>query len=145
PCEEAFVHQDETLFSTFWRRRIREKWLWTAWAGGPKAVTLAGLSSKDRELAAIEALASALQTAPEVVHAEALALSSHDFSNDAFSRGAYSFIRPGGTGTVMERFEGEPIVLAGEAFDHDYPGTVAGALASGERAAETVLTHLSAR
>lgn len=145
PGEEGFVHRPDPTFTTFWRRRVGEKWLWTAWAGGPNAVRLAGLSTLERELAATRALASVLDTSPDAVQSNALAIHTHDFSNDSFSRGAYSFLRPGGTSADTSPIEPEPIVLAGEAFDEDYPGTVAGALASGERAARSVLALLSAR
>ena len=145
PCAEAFVHLPEAAFTTFWRRRAGEKWLWTAWAGGPNAELVAGLSAAERELSATRALASILRTSADAVQSNALAIHSHDFSNDAWSRGAYSFVRPGGTSTRTSPPEPEPIVLAGEAFDDDYPGTVAGALASGERAGRTVLAYLSAR
>jgi monoamine oxidase len=66
----------------------------------------------------------------------------HDWQNDPFSRGAYSYGRVGGDG--MEAALGRPIentlFFAGEATDTGgHNGTVHGAIASGKRAAAEIL------
>jgi monoamine oxidase len=144
PPDASFVHQPGTLFGTFWQRRGNDGWLFTAWSGGPKARSLARLPESERLEAARAALAAMLDVQPEVILSQALATYAHDFSNDTFSRGAYSFVRPLGLRAPDRLQQGEPpIFLAGEALDHEYPGTVAGALASAERAARQVLGYLS--
>jgi monoamine oxidase len=67
-----------------------------------------------------------------------------DWQADAFSRGAYSYVRVGGTDTVKKLAEpvGGVLFLAGEAVHEGMSGTVAGALASGNDAAEQVLRSL---
>lgn len=68
----------------------------------------------------------------------------HDFSNDPRARGAYSFCRPGGAeaSKALSAPVEDALFLAGEATDHTYPGTVAGAIASGQRAAKQALKSL---
>lgn len=61
---------------------------------------------------------------------------------DPWSRGAYSYLAPG-TSPVTRRSLAHPVddrlFFAGEATDPDHPGTVHGALASGQRAAGEVV------
>ena len=56
-----------------------------------------------------------------------------------------SFARPGGTNAASELSApvADRLFFAGEATDHEFPGTVAGALASGERAARQALELLN--
>lgn len=145
PVDEGFVHQTAASFGTFWRRRAGERWIWTAWAGGPRARELARISRAEQELVALDALAALLGTNAAAVQNRLLSTHAHDFSNDPWSQGAYSFVRPGGSTSPEPDVDEAPLFLAGEAFDGKYPGTVAGALASGEHAAEKVLTYLRAR
>jgi monoamine oxidase len=72
------------------------------------------------------------------------ASTSHDWHADPFALGAYSYIGVGGIGAP--RALGRPVdgtlFFAGEATDGPQIGTVAGALASGRRAAREVLRVL---
>jgi monoamine oxidase len=142
---QGFIQQPCTLFETFWADESAQFVQWTAWAGGPKAEELARETTEQRKLLALASLGSLLGL-PEATIEAALVrpIAHHDFSNDAHARGAYSFCRPGGTEAA--RALSAPIAgalfLAGEATDHDYPGTVAGALASGLRAAQQALAVL---
>jgi monoamine oxidase len=114
----------------------------TAWAGGPKALALAGLSKQALKQTAIESLAelfgqraSRLSSLLERFHA-------HDWASDPMSRGAYSYVTVGGSrarGLLSKPIEGT-LFFAGEATDTSgQASTVAGALASGQRAAEELL------
>jgi monoamine oxidase len=64
----------------------------------------------------------------------------HDWQADPFSRGAYTYVGVGG-GTAPRRLA-RPVqgtlFFAGEATDPDEMGTVAGAIASGQRAARAM-------
>ncbi|MEI9954236.1 MAG: FAD-dependent oxidoreductase [Pseudomonadota bacterium] len=141
----AFIHHPSTRFETFWANEDDNFVQWTAWAGGPKAEELARESSTQRKRLALASLGSVLGL-PEATIEAALAcpIQHHDFSNDALVRGAYSFCRPGGTlaARALSAPIGGALFLAGEATDHDYPGTVAGAIASGTRAAQQALAVL---
>ncbi|HEU4615119.1 MAG TPA: FAD-dependent oxidoreductase, partial [Kofleriaceae bacterium] len=65
----------------------------------------------------------------------------HDYAHDPFARGAYSYSRVHGLGAadVLARPLADKVFLAGEVTDAEYEGSVAGALASGSRAARQVL------
>jgi monoamine oxidase len=73
--------------------------------------------------------------------AQRLAPHHHDFDHDPFARGAYSYLRPGGGEAHAElaRPIDGTLFFAGEGTDVDYPGTVGGAIQSGERAAHELL------
>ncbi|HYQ01591.1 MAG TPA: NAD(P)/FAD-dependent oxidoreductase [Polyangiaceae bacterium] len=143
---DAFIHDPSALFETFWAIENVSFVQWTAWAGGPKAQELARESTEQRKHLALASLA-ALLGLPEATLEAALVcpIQHHDFSNDDTIRGAYSFCRPGGSRAAPELSVpvGNALFLAGEATDHDYPGTVAGAIASGARAAKQVLAVLT--
>jgi len=69
---------------------------------------------------------------------------THDWRSDPFSRGAYTYPRVGGT--AAQRTLGRPVentlFFAGEATDLEQTATVAGAIASGRRAARELLRAL---
>jgi monoamine oxidase len=70
-----------------------------------------------------------------------VAFARSDWSGDPFARGAGSFLRPGATAADREALGGsvdDRLFFAGEATSVDRPGTVAGAYASGLRAAAEV-------
>ncbi|HYQ46498.1 MAG TPA: NAD(P)/FAD-dependent oxidoreductase [Polyangiaceae bacterium] len=142
---DAFIHQPTSLFETFWAIENEMFVQWTAWAGGPKAQELARESTEQRKHLALASLASLLGE-PEATLAAALVcpIQHHDFSNDPHIGGAYSFCRPGGTSAAraLSAPVGGVLFLAGEATNDDYPGTVAGAIESGTRAAQQVLAIL---
>ncbi|HEX3853562.1 MAG TPA: FAD-dependent oxidoreductase, partial [Polyangiaceae bacterium] len=140
----AFIHHPTALFETFWSEQRDGHTLWTAWAGGPKAQELAKESLEQRERSALGSLAT-LFDLPEATLAQQLhTVRQHDFSNDPRARGAYSFCRPDGAKAAQALTAplGNTLFLAGEATDQDYPGTVAGAIASGQRAAKQALVAL---
>ena len=142
---DAFIHQPSTLFETFWAVENQSFVQWTAWAGGPKAHELARESSEQRKHLALASLAGLLGLPEPTLRAALVCpIQHHDFSNDSHIRGAYSFCRPGGVAAAkaLSAPVGGALFLAGEATCHDYPGTVAGAIASGERAAQQVLSVL---
>jgi len=60
------------------------------------------------------------------------------------ARGAYSFCRPGGSvaARALSAPVGNTLFFAGEATDADDPGTVAGTIASGNRAARQAVAVL---
>ena len=65
----------------------------------------------------------------------------HDYASDPFARGAYSYTRVGGhrAAEQLSRPLDDRLFFAGEATDAEYEGSVAGALASGVRAAHQVI------
>jgi len=140
----AFIHHPVALFETFWSQEREGHTLWTAWSGGPKAQELARESAEQREPLALGSLAMLFDLPEATLTQQLRAAHHHDFSNDPQALGAYSFCRPDGAtaSKALSAPLGNTLILAGEATDHDYPGTVAGAIASGQRAAKQALTVL---
>lgn len=146
PPEANFLHHSGALFETFWWHRVGSRWLWTAWAGGPNAEKLSRLPASEITHAAVSALATLILLPAETVASQLRATYAHDFSNDPYSRGAYSFVRPGGmpARSMLSGLTG-PVFLAGEGMDDQYPGTVAGALNSADAIVPRVLAFLKER
>lgn len=122
-------------FPTLWSRAPQPAPLLVAWAGGDAANRLAA-RTQDPVEAALDACARVFPAAD--VRAEFRAAYVHDWQRDPYARGAYSYLRVGGGNA--RRILAEPIedalIFAGEATCEADAGTVAGALASGYRAAE---------
>jgi monoamine oxidase len=127
----AFFNRPGAAFPTFWTPLPMRAPLLTAWAGGPKAARLSGLSP--RKLVD-EALGCVQKVFPEARLADALV---QDWRQDPYSRGGYSYVLVGGEGArdqLAAPLDGT-LFFAGEATDSEEAGTVAGALRSGTRAA----------
>jgi monoamine oxidase len=91
-------------------------------------------------------LARALGVSGERVKHEVAQAWTHDWLNDPFARGAYSYQKVGGADapSEMARPIDGTLFFAGEASDSSgATGTVHGAIASGARAARQVLHSLS--
>ena len=112
-------------------------------AGPIPATMLSDDSDLQRNLiaAALDSLARAIGRPSRDCRAALIEAHHHDFQRDPFFLGAYSHVRPGGRDAARALAEplDETLFFAGEALDREYPGTVAGALASGERAARLLL------
>ena len=115
-----------------------------AWAAGPAAARLAGASEGDVARTALRCLAKIFGGNERCV-ADFQGAYLHDWQADPFACGAYSYLVAGG-GNAREQlarplsrtlfFAGEAAATGGES------GTVAGALESGTRAAERLLSSL---
>jgi monoamine oxidase len=132
----AFFHSPEAPFPTFWTPLPMHAPLLTCWAGGPKAARLTGSSEKLLLRQAMESVRSVLGNIDEP-----RGYLLHDWQADPFSRGAYSYVKVGGTGAreALAAPLEETLYFAGEATDTEQSGTVGGALASGMRAAKEIL------
>jgi monoamine oxidase len=129
----GFIHLATEEFPTLWKRRD----LVTAWAGGPKADRHG--SSADIIHAAIDALSAVFgrDARPFVETAQ-----FHNWRNDPFARGAYSYVPLGGLKArdILARPVQRTLFFAGEATAQvGTQATVHGAIESGLRAARAVL------
>ena len=110
-------------------------------ARAQRLVDLSRLEVIDRALASASAA-----LAVDRARLEARIVSSyvHDWHGDPFSRGAYSYAVVGGATAPNELAAPleSTLFFAGEATHATLGGTVAGAIASGRRAAEEVLSTL---
>jgi monoamine oxidase len=133
----AFFHAPRSAFPTFWTPLPARVPLLIAWAGGPKAERLARLSEENLIEQALRGVRAVFGRIPAL--AAALV---HDWRSDPYACGAYSYLRVGGEGARESLAEplADTLFFAGEATDTGgEPGTVAGALQSGARAARQLL------
>ena len=132
-------------FAAYWTQYPMRSELIVAWAGGPKANSLAGVSSSEtigRALSGFGALLGAPENATDEFEGGAM----HDWGSDPWARGAYSYVAVGG-GDARARLAApvdDTLFFAGEATSNDgQGGTVNGALETGERAAREAAASLS--
>jgi len=113
------------------------------WAGGPKAGDMRGLTLQDISRRVVESMARVFNIAPTELNELIAAVQFHDWTEDPFSRGAYSY--PGVGGLEAAKVLAQPVegtvFFAGEATDAAW-GTVHGAMASGVRVAREILGRL---
>ncbi|HEU5442939.1 MAG TPA: NAD(P)/FAD-dependent oxidoreductase [Steroidobacteraceae bacterium] len=145
-ADASFFHAPGKVFPTFWTALPARAPLLCAWVGGPSAARLSELSHDEIICQALDCVSSVFPGAggaPELQAAYA-----HNWAQDPYARGAYSYVAAGGgkarellatplSGTLF--FAGEATDTTGEAT------TVTGALRSGARAALEVNRHLDAR
>ena len=138
----AFFHDPLAAFPTWWTALPLRVPMLTGWAGGPKAVLLSGLTKRELTAAALASLSQMFGRSVARLRESLVRLHFHDWPADPFSRGAYSYVTVGGSRarhTLATPVEGT-LFFAGEAVDTGgQASTVAGAIASGERAARAVL------
>ena len=110
----------------------------TGWSAGPKADVLLGLSKPEVAALAMGSLERILGREP----AKVVGAWHHDWHNDPFARGAYSWVPAGALPAreVLAQPLEDTLYFAGEAVDLDgYGGTVHGAIASGQRTARQIV------
>jgi monoamine oxidase len=141
-CEATFVHVPNARFGTAWRETRADQVQITVWAGGPRARELSGLDETALLDEALATVARATSRSTEATRAQLIEAHYHDFNRDPLTRGAYSYVRPNGehAPACLARPWQETLFFAGEAVDRQYPGTVAGALGSGEHAARRLFS-----
>jgi len=138
----AFFHSPEAAFPTFWTPLPMRAPLLTAWAGGPKAARLTGRPARQLVKQALGAVRSVFDENPQIESQLVCAL-VQDWQDDPHARGAYSYVTVGGQGArdMLAAPLADTLYFAGEATDTEgEAGTVAGALASGYRAARELVT-----
>ena len=136
----VFFRAPGERFPSFWTARPGRAPLLTAWAGGPNAIRLAGMTAPRIVKQAMASLATVFGRA--ALQERLVASWLHDWQKDPFARGAYSYVTVGGHGArkALANPLRDTLYFAGEATDYEGEhGTVAGALRSGTRAAREVL------
>ncbi|MGB8909045.1 MAG: NAD(P)/FAD-dependent oxidoreductase, partial [Candidatus Cybelea sp.] len=133
----AFFRNSADPFPTFWTQLPVRSRLVVAWAGGPKAIAIEGLSNAERIERALNGFGRLLGD-PKLASNEFEFGITHDWSRDPLARGAYSYVTVGGEEARAElaRSLDETLFFAGEATATDgQAGTVNGAFETGRRAA----------
>jgi monoamine oxidase len=136
----SFLQTGSSPFNVWWTAYPIRAPVMVAWAGGPAAAALAGLSAEEVASKAIGSLAESLGVSRARVASRVVATWTHDWRSDPYARGAYSYVRVGGVGSSrrLARPLDGTLFFAGEATEEEHSGTVEGALASGLRAARQV-------
>lgn len=138
----GFLFSGVPPFPVWWISRPTPWPVVTGWAGGRRALALAKLGEAERVGAAAEALAAALGVDASRLRRDLRGGFSHDWQNDSFARGAYSYAGVGGrrAGAALAAPVAATLFFAGEATQSNgCNATVHGAIASGQRAAKQVL------
>lgn len=138
--DAAFFHSPGT-FATFWTTLPLRSAELVAWAGGTNAARLMNVSEEDVLCEALDSLAELFGSSRADLKRELEAVYLHDWLRDAFSRGAYSYVKVGGDDArgVLAAPLASTLFFAGEATaTNGEAGTVGGALQTGLRAAREV-------
>ena len=139
----SLIQSRERLpFTVWWTMYPVDAPLLTAWRGGPAAADMSRLPRAELEERAVASLAAIFAMRPATLRRELVATFYHDWNNDPFSRGVYSYSRVGGASAcvTLSRAVRGTIWFAGEAADRlGRTGTVHGAIGSGWRAADEIL------
>jgi monoamine oxidase len=138
----TFMHSTSAAVPTWWTQLPVKTTVLTGWAGGPKADQLSHRKPEEVLSKGLDSLAE--MTGFPRSEIESLVQGYHiaDWQADAFSGGAYSYV-PVKAGDARKELAApveDTLFFAGEATHFEgQSGTVAGALATGTRAAEELL------
>lgn len=136
----SFLHaRDVVAFPVWWTTYPVRAPMLVAWRGGPVARELSRMTRDAVIAAAIESLATSVGMRPRTISRRVASAFVHDWTNDPYARGAYSYV--GVEGDNAARTLARPVqgtlFFAGEHADREgRNGTVHGAIASGRAAAE---------
>lgn len=139
----SFLHsRDVAAFPVWWTPYPVRAPMLVGWRGGPVARELARMTRDAIIAAAIESLATVVGMSVRTMSKRVASAFVHDWTNDPYSRGAYSYV--GVDGDNAARAIARPVqgtlFFAGEHADKEgRNGTVHGAIASGRGAADALL------
>ncbi len=140
----GFLHTHERRFPTWWSHGRGP--VLTGWAGGPRAQELSREAPETVIAEAIAALARLFNIEPARIRDELVAGFHHNWTQDPFALGAYSFtpVRMMGMSRRLAAPVGNTLFFAGEATAADgEQGTVHAAVASGERAIQEIIAAVT--
>ena len=135
----GFFHYPDAAIPTWWTQLPLRAPLLVGWAGGPGADRLrSGGALVDQ---AVSSLSLILNASSAEIQRQLEAAYVHDWHDDPFSRGAYSYLPVDGLEAqqVLSRPIDNKLFFAGEATCTGHVGTVHGAIQSGQRAARELL------
>jgi monoamine oxidase len=138
----GFVISFDAGIPTWWTQEPLASNILTGWAGGPAAEKLINRSQAELVEWAIESLNRIFGKSERWLRERADGIHYYDWSNDPFSRGAYSYPKVGGlkAAQILSEPMDDTIFFAGEATDFQGAnGTVHGALDSGKSAAQKII------
>ena len=166
--DAGFFHYPDAPVPTWWTQLPIRAPLLVGWAGGPRADRLrnptvsegagteplaVGYSDRPAHLPdgadgsdlildqAIKSLALIFNISADDIRAQLQSSYIHDWHDDPFSLGAYSYLPVNGVEAqqVLSQSLADKLFFAGEATSAGHIGTVHGAIQSGQRAAQEIL------
>ncbi len=139
--EFSFLHTQSGPFHSWWTTRPMRSAVLTGWAGGLPAQHLTGQKAEAILDQTLDFLAGTFASERRRLAERLAAWHLCDWQADPFSRGAYASVAVGGLDAPARLAEpvAGTLYFAGEATHGQLTGTVAGAIASGYRAADEVL------
>jgi monoamine oxidase len=141
----GFIVSRDEWMPTWWTSLPVYAPVLTGWAGGSAADRFGSASGRLVAGQAVNALSRILGVHAYELHRQLDGWYTHNWRVDPYARGAYSYVRPGGTPAqrALARPMDGTLFFAGEATNTEgHSGTVHGAIATGWRAAGEVLSHL---
>jgi monoamine oxidase len=140
----GFLHYPEVTFPTWWTTVPEPEPLLVGWVGGPTAKALATQNEDTVLSKALSSLAQIFHLREKQVRAQTKQSFIHNWHNDPFSGGAYSYLPVNGLEAQMTLAQplANTLFFAGEALAVGHIGTVHGAIATGRRAARQVLDSI---
>jgi monoamine oxidase len=143
----SFLQGSDPDITVFWTLGPLRAPMLVAWAGGRRGAALALMSEEERHDRAVSAVARQFGYPRAKIASLLVDAWSHNWEEDPFARGAYSYPLVGGSkaGATLARPIRGTLYIAGEAtVSESDSGTVHGAIRSGRRAATQLVRHLSA-
>ena len=141
----SFIHATEQPIPVWWTAFPLRTPLLIGWAGGLKARALSELSVDELRPLAVGILARQFGLRPKDLSRQVEAAWTHDWQQDRFARGAYSYPAVGGAkaGKLLAKSARQTVFFAGEAADPGgRNGTVDGAIANGRAVGKRVIRAL---
>jgi monoamine oxidase len=141
--DASFLFSRGADFPTWWTQAPAQMPILVGWASAITAPVLTGRPHEEVSARAVAALATLLNVDQSLVRSELVSAHFHDWCADPLTRGAYTYARVGGSAAY--RALAQPLhgilFFAGEATDSTgNHATVHGAIASGYRAADEVIS-----
>jgi monoamine oxidase len=139
----SFLSSPEELFSMWWSSVSAGTAMLTGWSGGVRAEQLSDLGSAAIIERGLEVLHRVFGVPLETLRGLVQEYFVHDWQSDPYSRGAYSYALADSkeAARTLAAAIGNTLFFAGEATDFSgHNGTVHGAIASGQRAANELLS-----
>jgi monoamine oxidase len=142
--DAGFIFVDEPSFPTWWSALPLRAPILTGWSAGPKTDQLTGRPREEVIREAVRALSKMLSVSVEQVDSKLQRVYWHDWDNDPFARGAYSYVPVGAmpARTLLAAPVSDTLYFSGEATELDgHSATVHGAIAAGLRTAQQIILH----
>jgi monoamine oxidase len=140
----GFIFSEHDLPAVWWTPHPKTVPMLTGWIGGPHAKESVITNDQTFVRKSIGTLAKLFACPEEEIESQLISWHTHDWEQDPFSRGAYSYVPQNAMSAslMMTNPVEQTLFFAGEHTDTGHWGTVHGALNSGLRAAHQVNNRL---